>query len=104
MHIDILTLFPEMFSGVFDTSILKKAREKGKFTYRLVNFREYTENKHHKVDDYPYGGGAGMVLSPQPVYDAVESIQNDRETDPRIILMCPQGEQYNQRKAEELAK
>ncbi|GGH69409.1 tRNA (guanine-N(1)-)-methyltransferase [Compostibacillus humi] len=104
MHIDILTLFPEMFSGVFDTSILKKAREKGKFTYRLVNFREYTENKHHKVDDYPYGGGAGMVLSPQPVYDAVESIQNDKETDPRIILMCPQGEQYNQRKAEELAK
>ncbi len=58
MHIDILTLFPEMFSGILNTSILQKAQEKEKFTYDLVNFREYTTDKHQKVDDYPYGGGA----------------------------------------------
>lgn len=105
MHIDILTLFPEMFTGVFQSSILKKASEQEHFSYKLVNFRNYTENKHNKVDDYPYGGGAGMVLSPQPVFDAVESITKNVESKkPRIILMCPQGEPYNQKKAEELAK
>ncbi|WP_068672415.1 tRNA (guanosine(37)-N1)-methyltransferase TrmD [Oceanobacillus sp. Castelsardo] len=105
MHIDILTLFPEMFTGVFQSSILKKASEREQFSYKLVNFRDYTENKHNKVDDYPYGGGAGMVLSPQPVFDAVESISKNIEgKKPRIILMCPQGEPYNQKKAEEFAK
>ncbi|WP_085992410.1 tRNA (guanosine(37)-N1)-methyltransferase TrmD [Oceanobacillus senegalensis] len=104
MHIDILTLFPEMFSGVFQSSILKKAHEKEQFSYNLINFRDYTESKHNKVDDYPYGGGAGMVLSPQPVFDAVESIVNNQKRKPRIVLMCPQGETYNQKKAEELAK
>lgn len=104
MHIDILTLFPEMFSNVFHTSMLKKAKEKDLFNYRLVNFRDYTENIHQKVDDYPYGGGAGMVLTPQPVFDAVEDITKDRTTSPRIVLMCPQGETYTQKKAEELAK
>ncbi|MFD2044081.1 tRNA (guanosine(37)-N1)-methyltransferase TrmD [Ornithinibacillus salinisoli] len=103
MHIDILTLFPEMIESVFHSSILKKAQEKDKFSYNLVNFRDYTENKHNKVDDYPYGGGAGMVLTPQPVFDAVESVKRDKATKPRIILMCPQGEKYNQQKAEELA-
>lgn len=104
MHIDILTLFPEMFDGVFQNSILKKAQDKEQFTYQLVNFRNYSNNKHNKVDDYPYGGGAGMVLSPQPIFDAVESITADKEKQPRIVLMCPQGEKYNQKKAEELAK
>lgn len=104
MHVDILTLFPEMFSGVFSSSILKKANEKGNFSYNLVNYRDFTTNKHNKVDDYPYGGGAGMVLSPQPIFDAVESIQKDKKKKPRIILMCPQGETYTQKKAEELAK
>lgn len=104
MHVDILTLFPEMFSGVFSSSILKKAHEKGNFSYNLVNYRDYTTNKHNKVDDYPYGGGAGMVLSPQPIFDAVESIQKDKKKKTRIILMCPQGETYTQQKAEELAK
>ncbi|RDW19466.1 tRNA (guanosine(37)-N1)-methyltransferase TrmD [Oceanobacillus arenosus] len=104
MHIDILTLFPEMFSGVFDASILNKANEKGKYSYSLVNFREYSDNKHAKVDDYPYGGGAGMVLQPQPVFDAVEAVTSKKATKPRIILMCPQGEPYSQKKAEELAK
>ncbi|WP_339227686.1 tRNA (guanosine(37)-N1)-methyltransferase TrmD [Oceanobacillus sp. FSL K6-2867] len=104
MHIDILTLFPEMFTGVFQSSILKKAAEKEKFSYNMVNFRDYTKNKHLKVDDYPYGGGAGMVLTPQPVFDAVSAVKKDRQTKPRIILMCPQGETFTQRKAEELAK
>lgn len=104
MHIDVLTLFPEMIEGVFQSSILKKAQEKNKFTYNLVNFRDYTENKHGKVDDYPYGGGAGMVLTPQPVFDAVDAILEEKKTKPRIILLCPQGETYTQQKAEELAK
>lgn len=104
MHIDILTLFPEMIDGMFESSILKKAQEKNKYSYDLVNFRNFAANKHQKVDDYPYGGGAGMVLTPQPVFDAVETIQAARNTKPRIILMCPQGEPYTQKKAEELAE
>lgn len=103
MHIDVLTLFPEMILSIFESSILKKAQEKNKFTYNLVNFRDYTENKHNKVDDYPYGGGAGMVLTPQPIFDAVEAVKQNKATNPRIILMCPQGEPYSQCKAEELA-
>ncbi|ALX47446.1 tRNA (guanosine(37)-N1)-methyltransferase TrmD [Lentibacillus amyloliquefaciens] len=104
MHIDVLTLFPEMISGVFNASILQKAQEKEKFSYQLVNFRDYSKNKHMKVDDYPYGGGAGMVLTPQPVFDAVDAVTKKKQTKPRIILMCPQGEPYNQQKAEELAE
>ena len=71
MKIDILTLFPEMFSGVLGQSILQKAAEKAAVNYNVVNFREYADNKHSTVDDYPYGGGAGMVLKPQPIFDAV---------------------------------
>lgn len=103
MHIDILTLFPEMFDRFFDTSILKKARERNLYTYDLINFRDYSQNKHDKVDDYPYGGGAGMVLTPQPIFDAVEAI-TEKGKSPRIILLCPQGETYNQKKAEEFAE
>lgn len=104
MHIDVLTLFPEMFTGVLNSSILKRAHENKKFSYDLINFREYATNKHQKVDDYPYGGGAGMVLSPQPIFDAVQAINERSSTNPRIILLCPQGETYNQQKAEELAE
>lgn len=104
MHIDVLTLFPEMIDPVFNTSILKRAQEKGRLSYELTNFRDYTTDRHKKVDDYPYGGGAGMVLAPQPIFDAVDHIRKTRETSPRIILMCPQGEQYTQEKAEELAE
>ncbi|BAC13492.1 tRNA (guanosine(37)-N1)-methyltransferase TrmD [Oceanobacillus iheyensis] len=104
MHIDILTLFPEMFHGVFQSSILNKAVERQQFTYDLVNFREYSKNKHQKVDDYPYGGGAGMVLTPQPIFDAVEAVKSKRNSKPRVILMCPQGETLTQQKSEELAK
>lgn len=104
MHIDVLTLFPEMFDGVFHSSILQRAYEKETFSYKLVNFRDYTTNKHNKVDDYPYGGGAGMVLTPQPLFDAVEDVTSKSTAKPRVVLMCPQGEPYNQKKAEELAE
>ncbi|MBS4193962.1 tRNA (guanosine(37)-N1)-methyltransferase TrmD [Lederbergia citri] len=104
MKIDILTLFPDMFSGVFGSSILKKAEEKDAVTYNVVNFRDFSNDKHRTVDDYPYGGGAGMVLKPQPIFDAVDYLKKDSKVNPRIILLCPQGATYNQKKAEELAK
>src|SRR5699024_7946923 len=104
MHIDILTLFPEMFTGVLESSILKRAHTKGKFTYDLVDFRKYADNKHEKVDDYPYGGGAGMVLTAQPIFDAVAATKEKRKSKPRIVLLCPQGEPYSQKKAEEFAE
>ncbi|WP_216828010.1 tRNA (guanosine(37)-N1)-methyltransferase TrmD [Alkalihalobacterium elongatum] len=104
MKIDILTLFPEMFSGVFGSSILKHAAEKGHVSYNVVDFRNYAQNKHRKVDDYPYGGGAGMVLMPQPVFDAVDELVKDQNSKPRVVLLCPQGERYTQKKAEQLAK
>ncbi|GIN91398.1 tRNA (guanine-N(1)-)-methyltransferase [Siminovitchia terrae] len=103
MRIDILTLFPEMFTGVLGSSILKKAAEKNSVAYHLTNFRDFSTNKHKTVDDYPYGGGAGMVLKPQPIFDAVSHV-NKESGESRVILLCPQGERFNQRKAEELAK
>ncbi|KYD14824.1 tRNA (Guanine37-N1) -methyltransferase [Anoxybacillus flavithermus] len=103
MKIDILTLFPNMFTGVFSESILKKAQEKKAVSLNVINFRDFADNKHKTVDDYPYGGGAGMVLKPQPIFDAVAHVTKDSER-PRIILLCPQGERYTQKKAEELSK
>ncbi|WP_078430698.1 tRNA (guanosine(37)-N1)-methyltransferase TrmD [Alkalihalobacterium alkalinitrilicum] len=104
MKIDILTLFPEMFSGVFGSSILKHAAERGLVSYNVVDFRNYAQNKHRKVDDYPYGGGAGMVLMPQPIFDAVDDLVIEQDSKPRVVLLCPQGERYTQKKAEQLAK
>jgi tRNA (guanine37-N1)-methyltransferase len=104
MKIDILSLFPEMFSGVFQESILKKASERGHVSFHVTDFREFTDNKHHKVDDYPYGGGAGMVLMPQPLFDAVDQVKKSADSKPRVILMTPQGERFTQKKAEELSK
>lgn len=103
MKIEVLSLFPEMFAGVFGSSILKKAAEKGSVSYEVVNFREYADNKHKTVDDYPYGGGAGMVLKPQPVFDAVNALKERASQRPRVVLLCPQGETFSQKKAEELA-
>lgn len=104
MQIDILSLFPEMFEGVLHSSIMKKAQEQQAASFRVTDFREYSSNKHKKVDDYPYGGGAGMVLKPEPLFNAVEALTAGTETKPRIILMCPQGERFTQKKAEELAQ
>lgn len=97
MRIDVLSLFPEMFAGVFGSSILKKTQEKGLVEYHVTDFREYTENKHRRVDDYPYGGGAGMVLTPQPLFDAVEDLTHKSEAKPRVVLLCPQGERFTQK-------
>lgn len=99
-----MSLFPEMFGGVFGSSILKKTQEKGLVEYHVTDFREYTENKHRRVDDYPYGGGAGMVLTPQPLFDAVEDVTQKSDAKPRVVLLCPQGERFTQKKAEELSK
>lgn len=104
MKIDILTLFPEMFQGALQSSILKRAQEKDVFDCQLVDFREYADNKHKKVDDYPYGGGQGMVLTAQPIVDAIEDLQKKTQTKARVILLCPQGETYTQKKAEQLAE
>lgn len=105
MRIDVLTLFPEMFEAVFQASILGKAREKGLVSLGAINFRDYAENKHNTVDDYPYGGGGGMVLKPDPIFRAVEALAVEPEAaKPRVILLCPQGERYTQRKAEELSQ
>lgn len=111
MRVDVLTLFPEMFAGVFASSILGKAQEKGIVTLDAINFREYSGNKHGTVDDTPYGGGGGMVLKPEPIFTAVEAVLEGKHGDalraktrsPRVILMCPQGETFTQKKAEELA-
>ncbi|TMV52008.1 tRNA (guanosine(37)-N1)-methyltransferase TrmD [Paenibacillus mesophilus] len=103
MQIDVLTLFPAMFDGVFGSSILGKARDKGIVSFKTVNFREYANNKHNTVDDYPFGGGGGMVLKPEPIFAAVEDLTSAGQVRPRVILMCPQGETFTQRKAEELA-
>ncbi|WP_404409126.1 tRNA (guanosine(37)-N1)-methyltransferase TrmD [Jeotgalibacillus malaysiensis] len=104
MKIDILSLFPAMFEGVFGESILKKAAEKGAVTYTVTDFRQFSNNKHNSVDDYPYGGGAGMVLKPEPIFRAVQHLTEQTVSSPRVILMCPQGERFTQKKAEELSK
>ncbi|MDT8859049.1 tRNA (guanosine(37)-N1)-methyltransferase TrmD [Alkalihalobacillus sp. MEB130] len=103
MKIDVLSLFPDMFTNVFGSSILKHAEESGAVSFRVVDFREYADNKHRKVDDYPYGGGAGMVLRAQPFFDAVDDLVKDQKK-PRVVLLCPQGERYTQKKAEEFSK
>ena len=101
MDIYYLTLFPEMYEGVLGSSILKRAEDKGIVNYHMINFRAFSHNKHNKVDDYPYGGGAGMVLKPEPVFEAMDSLKLDNK---RVILMCPQGQPFNQKLAEELAE
>lgn len=101
MKIDILTLFPEMFKGVFEESILKRAINDGKVKINLINFRDYTIDPHNKVDDTPYGGGAGMVLACQPIFDCVRSIRGDRT---KVILLTPDGVPYKQRMAYNLSE
>ncbi len=103
MRIDILTLFPEMFQSPFSTSILKRAIDRGLVSVNLHNIRDYTHDKHHTVDDYPYGGGAGMVLKPEPIFEAVESVKPESGEVP-IILLSPQGRPFSQQVALELSK
>lgn len=103
MRIDIFTLFPEMFTGPLTESMLKRAQEMGALTLALHNFRDYAADKHHIVDDTPYGGGGGMVLKPEPLVHAVEDVVPPREDIP-VILLSPQGRVFNQQIAEELAQ
>jgi tRNA (guanine37-N1)-methyltransferase len=99
MHFDIFTLFPNMFQGPFTESILKRAQERGLLSIALHNIRDVTTDKHHIVDDYPYGGGAGMVMKPEPIFSAVEAVYQGGP----IILLTPQGRLFNQQIARELA-
>ena len=101
MKISILTLFPEMFDGFINTSIIKRAIENKKVEIELINFRDYTNDPHGKVDDTPYGGGAGMVLACQPIFDCVEAI---RTPDSKVILLTPSGVPYKQSIAYDLSK
>ena len=104
MRIDVLTLFPRMFEGPLGESIIGKAREKGLLEINVSNFRDYSDNKHQTVDDYPYGGGAGMLLKVQPVYDNIKAIEAAApETKKRVILLDPAGKPFDQKMAEEFS-
>jgi tRNA (guanine37-N1)-methyltransferase len=101
MKIHILTLFPEMFSGPFDESIIGRAVDQGLVSIEVHNIRDYTRDKHHVVDDSPYGGGPGMVLKPEPLFEAVDAVKG--EADMPVILLTPQGRLFSQGLATELA-
>jgi tRNA (guanine37-N1)-methyltransferase len=104
IRFDVLTLFPEMFEGFLQSSIIKRAHEKGLIETNLVNFRDYATDKHRTVDDTPYGGGGGMVLKPEPLFYAVDDLLAEVDERPPVILMSPQGTPFTQKKAEELAR
>ena len=104
MNFYVLTLFPEMIQQGLGTSITGRALEKGTISLEAVNIRDYAENKHHKVDDYPYGGGAGMVMQAAPVYGAYEAVKENMASPPRVVYLTPQGQVFHQKMAEELAR
>lgn len=104
MNYHILTLFPQMVLDGLNTSIIGRAVEKGLISIEAVNIRDFSKDKHNHVDDYPYGGGAGMVMQPGPVCDAYEDLCQRTGTRPRVIYMTPQGKVFNQSIARELAK
>lgn len=104
MNFHVLTLFPEMIMNGLETSILGRAAEKGIVSFEAVNIRDYTLERHGKVDDYPYGGGAGMVMQAEPIYRAYEALVEKIGKKPRVIYMTPQGQTFNQGIAEDLAK
>lgn len=101
MRIEILTLFPGMFEGVLEESMIKRAKNKGKVDIRVHNLRDWTDDKHRKVDDKPFGGGPGMVIKPQPLFDAVDGL---RKKSSRVILMTPQGKRLDQKIAKKLVR
>lgn len=103
MRIDIATLFPDMCSGVLNESIIGRGIKNGHIEIYTHDIRNYTENKHRRVDDKPYGGGTGMVMQAQPIYDCIAAIQSNMSVKPRIIYMSPQGETLSQKKVQELA-
>ena len=101
MKIDILTLFPNMFNSIFEESIIKRAKDEKKIEINIHNFRDYTDDPHQKVDDTPYGGGCGMVLMAQPIFDCVEALKQDNS---KVILLTPSGTPYKQKIAYDLSK
>ncbi len=104
MRVDIISLFPEMFEGPFGHSIIKRAREAGLLTIEVTNPRDFAYDKHKIVDDYPFGGGAGMVMKPEPLFRAVASVRENRsQLKRRVVLMCPGGAALTQSKVLELA-
>lgn len=100
MKIDILTIFPNMFNEIFNESIIKRAIDNNLVEINIHNFRDYTLDPHNKVDDTPYGGGGGMVLMPQPIFDCVDSIRTDES---KVILLTPDGVKYEQKLAYDLS-
>ena len=104
MNFHVLTLFPEMIENCIGESITGRAIRNGSITLNTVNIRNFTDNKHGHVDDYPYGGGAGMVMQPEPVYKAYKSVAEQIDEPVRVIYLTPQGKVFNQSMAEELAK
>jgi tRNA (guanine37-N1)-methyltransferase len=104
MRFDVLTLFPEMFSAIMETSIIGRAQKKGIVEINAINIRDFSKDKHKKTDDYPYGGGRGMVMTAQPIYDAWLSIVENFSYKPHVIYMSPQGKIFNQSIAKEISK
>ena len=100
MKVDVLTLFPAMFAGPLDESIIKRARESGRLDLAIHNLRDYAHDRHKTVDDRPFGGGPGMLLKPEPIFEAVESLAREST---RVILLSPSGRPFNQAIARELA-
>jgi tRNA (guanine37-N1)-methyltransferase len=101
MKIEVLTTFPEMFTGPLDFSMVKRARETGILDFRVVNLRDYTHDRHKTVDDRPFGGGPGMLLKPEPIFEAVENLAS-KET--RVVMLSPSGRVFKQQIARELSK
>jgi tRNA (guanine37-N1)-methyltransferase len=108
MRVDILTIFPEMFSGPLSTGLFQRAVDRGLVTVNLRNIRDYAHDRHRSVDDYPYGGGAGMVLKPEPIFEAVEAILDDIPEQDRaaipIVMLTPQGRLFSQCIAREFSE
>jgi len=104
LRINILTLFPEMFAGPFEASMIKRAQERGLVEIKLINIRTHSKNKHHTVDDAPYGGGVGMVMAPGPIFEAVDWLREQNADPGRIILLSPAGRPFNQDLAWELSR
>lgn len=102
MRIEVITLFPGMFSGPFTESLMAKARVNGILDLRFVDLRDFTHDKHRTADDYPFGGGVGMLMKPEPVFEAIDRLRGE-ESRPYVIFTSPQGERFNQGMAEELA-
>lgn len=103
MIFDVLTLFPEMFDAFLNNSIIKRAQDHGYLTIRLIQIRDFADNKHNRVDDYPFGGGPGMLMQPGPIYRAYRYACEGYDTKPYVIYMSPQGKVFCQKKARQLA-